>query len=758
MRVPAINVGFLTSLGVNVGDEFIREGIRAVLDRVGAPYRAYYVHKLDEATLAAPREDEPCALRDKYWDSDVFVQAGAPVYWHLLGGRSTSLTSEWHRWMWEERILDVSREGPAFVNLGAGSCQPWNDDGAAFLADADCVAFARRASERAALTTVRDPLAASIFGRLALPHELLPCPAFLAAARHRPASGSAQVIGVNLMPLGGHFVLDAAFDAPTWLLRCIALVARLRSVGQLLFIAHDAEEASFMASFAGPGERVFRADGWRDYLDAYAACSVVVANRVHGAVCAAGFGVPAVIVGNDSRAAIGDPIGLSRFRSGDEVDSVCATAERLLASRDSEADRLRALRDATLARYAELLAPIVGAAATGRRRGATRSACVAPRVALASVAELEAPAFRAFVDALNRFGARYGMRQFVSWSKIWEYPWLWRNALGGLPWDRLRVVDLGSELSPMPWLMASLGAKVVLVETDAQFVPRWEAWQRRLGTDVEWHVVDSEALPVADEWADLVTSFSVIEHQPDKAAAVAEAIRVLAPGGLLALSFDICEPSLGMTFPAWNGAALTMQEFTQLVWSHPVFATPAAPGWNVEDIPAFRAWHSATAPHHDYVVAAAVLQKLPSGGAGLPWDARTHRAVRTSPAGIEDFSVSRAKDLAVVRDALEAYRVVHRAYPRSSGGWDGLRSKWGEAKDEWISGLVPDHLERLPRDPRENDRPDEQYLYKSDGADYKLISHGPDDLAAVATAHPELIDPVRPGWAYGYWSAGARDW
>ena len=40
-----IKIGFLTTLGVNVGDEFIREGIRHVLDQCGVPYAPFYVNK-----------------------------------------------------------------------------------------------------------------------------------------------------------------------------------------------------------------------------------------------------------------------------------------------------------------------------------------------------------------------------------------------------------------------------------------------------------------------------------------------------------------------------------------------------------------------------------------------------------------------------------------------------------------------------------------------------------------------------------------
>jgi hypothetical protein len=71
---------------------------------------------------------------------------------------------------------------------------------------------------------------------------------------------------------------------------------------------------------------------------------------------------------------------------------------------------------------------------------------------------------------------------------------------------------------------------------------------------------------------------------------------------------------------------------------------------------------------------------------------------------------------------------------------------------------VPDYLSHLPRDPRNHEAPDEQYLYISDSAGYKLISHAPDDYADVSRKNPAMIDPVRPGWAYGFWTSDAEGW
>jgi len=233
----------------------------------------------------------------------------------------------------------------------------------------------------------------------------------------------------------------------------------------------------------------------------------------------------------------------------------------------------------------------------------------APRAELASVEAKDRPRFRAFMSMMNAFAAAFGLRTFDSWSKIWEYPWLWHAALGRIDWPGKHIVDLGSEISPIPWFLATLGAKVTLIEVDPQWVPIWEQLRDRLQVDVSWHVVLSEAIPVAAGAADVVTSFSVIEHQPDKRAAVDEVARVLKPGGVFAVSFDICEPEMGMTFPEWNGRALTLAEFEESLWLHPAFGNTSRPVWNREAIEPFLAWHRTTAPHHNYVAGAAVLVK-----------------------------------------------------------------------------------------------------------------------------------------------------
>jgi hypothetical protein len=62
----------------------------------------------------------------------------------------------------------------------------------------------------------------------------------------------------------------------------------------------------------------------------------------------------------------------------------------------------------------------------------------------------------------------------------------------------------------------------------------------------------------------------------------------------------------------------------------------------------------------------------------------------------------------------------------------------------------------LPRDPRLSTDPLFQYLYRSDGTDYKLISHGTCEPFNVS--HRWMIDPKRNCFAIGIWTPGAKAW
>jgi Acyltransferase family len=124
------------------------------------------------------------------------------------------------------------------------------------------------------------------------------------------------------------------------------------------------------------------------------------------------------------------------------------------------------------------------------------------------------------------------------------------------------------------------------------------------------------------------------------------------------------------------------------------------------------------------------------------------------------YRATRLADLGRLRAALSAYRQDHGFYP-SSGTWSGLY--WPDTPGEnWLPGLVPGYLASLPRDPRHTDIMHAQYIYRSDGHDYKLLAMLPEDCALTVSLNPRLADPARNAAngciAYGYWTSGAGAW
>lgn len=610
-RTPVIS--FMTTTGVNVGDEFIREGICSFLDEIFDDWSPYYINKHDLTSLYSKVYDEPASIGDKMANADIVIQAGAPVYWKI--GESASYNVDWAEELWFKRIFKLGPTKP-ILNIAAGACQPYPDFARTFHCDQKSVEFAREAARACRWTSVRDPLASQLLYSLNIEHSVLPCAAFHAARRLPSIGARESLVGINLMELGGHYKYKQDVDPDRWQHVVDQILPAIRRSHKLVFIAHDLKEKEYLTRFALSDEEVFFSSDYREYMRMYGQCSFVIANRVHGAVCAAGFGRPSIIVGNDTRLQIADFIGLpSRYVGTVTAEEILGFFDDAVANRHREEERLLTLREESAERYVSELRGALEVTADGKlppvRDYRQASKCVTdPRYTkLASVDELQTAQFTDFMQTLNCFAARYGLRQPLLHTEAWKYPRLWFSALSSEEWRSARVLALGSEISPMPWFLASLGAKVTLIECGPQWIATWERLQKETRLDVDWQIVQDEKLPYPDCCFDVVTSFSVIERQTDKRLAINEIARVLKPGGLFALSFNICEPELGMTFPEWNGRALTMREFEEVLWNCPDFSSAEKPVWNTGDLNKFVKWHLQSAEHHNYSVGAAAFRK-----------------------------------------------------------------------------------------------------------------------------------------------------
>jgi SAM-dependent methyltransferase len=236
---------------------------------------------------------------------------------------------------------------------------------------------------------------------------------------------------------------------------------------------------------------------------------------------------------------------------------------------------------------------------------------VTAKAALGSVNELKSVAYRSFMAHLNALAEDNKLDLYHdNWSKVWEYPWIWFNSLCDLDLQDKKILDIGSCKSAMPWLFALLGAEVMMVERGDEDVSLWSRIQQRQQLKIGWRIVSDEELPFADNTFDVVTSFSVIEHQPDKALAVAEAARVLKPGGVFGVSFDLCQPEWGMRYPDSLGKAFSVKDFEEFVWKHRAFDNGGQTlDWKIGQCTEFLQWHWSGENDSNYIVGAAILKK-----------------------------------------------------------------------------------------------------------------------------------------------------
>lgn len=212
---------------------------------------------------------------------------------------------------------------------------------------------------------------------------------------------------------------------------------------------------------------------------------------------------------------------------------------------------------------------------------------IAPSGRLGEATEASSELYTRLVEWVNQIAESVGFRSLPPGPERWSFPWLWFNALSRQNWPGKRVIVTGHEDGPLPWILAMLGAKVTIATPRAECLPLWERLRDGLSVSIEWGT--------PPEPADVVVSDYALDRETDKQAAVAAGLRLLKPGGWLAIAFGVGEPE--MHFPPWFGTPATIAEAERI-------AGPL----NREDVQGFRYWNMRSQEHGDYTVCAAVLR------------------------------------------------------------------------------------------------------------------------------------------------------
>lgn len=146
---------------------------------------------------------------------------------------------------------------------------------------------------------------------------------------------------------------------------------------------------------------------------------------------------------------------------------------------------------------------------------------------------------------LENYGKLWGRQPLGLWSRRWEYPYTYSRVTEysqRLGRTDLKILDAGSGVTYLPYLLTSElgGGEVTCCDYDTTYA---EMFAKVNANETDPHVdfveADLRRLPMDDDAFDAVCCVSVLEHTDQYRQILAEFDRVLKPGGLLALTFDL---------------------------------------------------------------------------------------------------------------------------------------------------------------------------------------------------------------------------
>jgi hypothetical protein len=382
----AIHVGLVTTLNTNIGDDFIREGLIHVIERLvpGGRVRYTTINKHEPGTVYETwhpvrwlysknlrRRRKTGRLRrwaarclppfgfSRFDKCDIIVQCGTPVIWD--GCRN----SEWAGLIWRDVLARLTNRGVPVLNLGGGSCYPLERCPTTLIGSPD-EGFVRLMLETARLTTVRDRLAQQLFGSLGHTTARLCCPALLTAQAYINPTPPTRKVLINFMQAGGHSDWGQKIEPLAWESTMDEVITQLCVEGwQPLIIAHNQKEFE-MARLRWPHLPRTCPSRPLEYFEIARDAAFGVFNRMHASLALAGLGIPSVALGTDSRNLMVENLGLpALFVKEATAGRILAAIAELVHYREAESRRLLVLREATLRNYEDCLRTFFAPLAAG---------------------------------------------------------------------------------------------------------------------------------------------------------------------------------------------------------------------------------------------------------------------------------------------------------------------------------------------------------------------------------------------------------
>lgn len=358
------NAVFITTVNHNVGDDFVREGLKFLLKRFFHGHELSFenIHKHSPITSRfgfenwrrnkkAKKIDKRLPLwfgKDRIMQADLVVQSGAPVYWCHDAVKSHCCENEWFSPLIRRRL--AQNKNAQLLNLAAGSCQTYFSDGSEFCTA--CNNYIKEFYDLSSVTTLRDKVASNILQNIGLRAPVIPCSSIFAVDEYDINESSADYVVVNYMPMAAHYDFGQQINTAQWRDTFSRFYYHIKKKERVVFSCHDAAEKEAALTIDPHADIFFTENDFLAYMKFYSHAKFGIMNRVHGAFMIAEFGRPSFVIGNDTRARMVEEIGLqSAFVHDVSFDLLVQQASFLGAGGDSYRDRFQVIKEAALTDY-----------------------------------------------------------------------------------------------------------------------------------------------------------------------------------------------------------------------------------------------------------------------------------------------------------------------------------------------------------------------------------------------------------------------
>ena len=358
------NAVFITTVNHNVGDDFVREGLKYLLKQFFEGHELSFesIHKHSPITSRygfenwrrnkkAKKIDRRLPLwlsKDRILQADLVVQSGAPVYWCHHAVKSHCCENEWFTPLIRRRF--ARNKNAHLLNLAAGSCQTYFSNGDEFCSA--CNNYIKEFYDLSSVTTLRDSVASNILHHIGLQAPLIPCSSIFSVDEHGIEKNSADYVVVNYMPMAAHYDFGQNIDTAHWRDTFSRFYFQLKKRERVVFSCHDAAEKDAALTIDPDAEIFFAENDFLAYMKFYSRAKYGIMNRVHGAFMMAAFGRPSFVIGNDTRARMVEEIGLqSAFVHDVSFDLLMQQNAVLSSGGDSYRDRFQVIKEKAFTDY-----------------------------------------------------------------------------------------------------------------------------------------------------------------------------------------------------------------------------------------------------------------------------------------------------------------------------------------------------------------------------------------------------------------------